>query len=108
MLAFVRIVVQVIDPGAVHGAHIGDEVVDRICAEPVFSQCILHTVFTHPEFVDVSEGICRQLQGHAVEGAICKFDGKGFLLICLGIYQLDAVEDGLVVMVVPGYVQGLA
>ena len=108
MFAFVGIVVQVIDPGTVDRAHVGDEVVDHLVIETIFLQGILHTIFSHPEFVDVSEGVCCQFQGHAIEGPIGEFDRERFMFVGLSIYKLYAVEDGLVAMVVPGNVQGLA
>src|SRR5882672_6471001 len=104
MFAFVCIVVQVVDPGAIHGAHVGDEVVDREGVKSILSQCVLHTVLSHPEFVNICERIRRQLKGYPSERAIGELNGKWLLLESLRIYQLDAIQDRLVMVVIAGYV----
>jgi len=108
MFPLVRIIVEVIDPGTVHGPHPGDKIVDRQGAEPIFAQGVLHPVFPHPELVYIGKGIRHQFQGHTPETSVRDLNRKGFMLIGRGIDKLDAVQDGLVAVVVPGDVHCLA
>jgi hypothetical protein len=86
MPSLVCIIVQVVDPGAIYGAHTGNEVIDRRSVESIFMQRVLHPVLPDPEFINVGKGICRQFQGDPLERSVGEFDGKRFMSIGAGIH----------------------
>lgn len=106
VFSFFRIIVEVIDPGAFHRPHVGDEVINgrRIITIP--EQGVLQTGFPDVVFIDVGEGIGDELEGNAVEGPVGEFDGKRFFFIGLAIDLFDAVESRLVPAIVIGDVEG--
>ena len=63
--------------------------------------------FADGVFIDVSKRVGDQLEGDAIEGAVCKFDREWFLGIGVAIYFFDAVEDRLVLMIIIGDVEEL-
>ncbi len=59
---FVCIIVEVIDPGAFHRAHIFDQVIDGGGIVAIFAKCILQAGLADGEFIDVGERIRRQFK----------------------------------------------
>lgn len=105
VFCFLRIIVEIIHPGAIHGLHAFDEVVDRCRIVTELPQCILHPGFADGEFINIGKGIRYQFQGNMVEGAVGEFDGKMALLVGLPVDEFDAVQGRLVFAVIVGDVQ---
>ena len=91
--------VQVVDPGAFHGLHVKDEVVDGGSIITIFQDAVLHAGFADGKFVDIGERVGIEFEGNMVEGVVGEFDGEvavvpGFLI------NLGHIVEGMVVFVV--------
>ena len=108
MAGGVGVVVQVVDPGAFHGLHVEDQVVDGGGVITVFQDAVLHTGFADGEFVDIGKGICIEFKGDVVEGAVGEFDGEVAVVPGVCIDAGYAVERIVVFVVIVGNVETCA
>ena len=105
MAGFIGVIVQVVDPGAFHGLHVGDEIVDGCGVIAIFQDTVLHAMFTEGEFVNIGKGIGVKLQRYVVEGAIGEFYGKMPGLVSLLVDLRHAVQRVVVPVIILGDVQ---
>ena len=105
VFCFLRIIVEIIHPGAIHGLHAFDEVVDRCRIVTKLPQGVLHPGFTDGEFINIGKGIRYQFQGNMVEGPVGEFDGKMVLLVGLPVDEFDAIQGRLVFAIIVSDVQ---
>src|SRR6185312_4839067 len=104
----VAIIVQSVDPGAIHPSHAPDEPADRDGVIAIFYEGVVKAGLADIVFIDISKSIGDQLDRDAVEGPVGKLDREGFCLPGMTEGFFDAVERGTVAVVIIFDIEGRA
>jgi hypothetical protein len=99
-LAAILVIIQLADPGAADGTHIGQQADDLGSIVAVFIERIPEIGILQVKIVNMPHGIVQYLVGNITEAAVLEFDAEWFLCIAGLEAVADGVDDALVLEII--------